>query len=136
MDKTLLSLLLVFFLAFTIFTSIIIFGKPLAQYTRASQDTTVSAQSSLIFAWPLNVEANGQSISTITVFARTNTGKSIPDKQVRLTTSIGAVKQPETTTDSEGKALFQLTSSTAGLAEIQAIVDNITIDKSISVKFE
>jgi len=70
MDKRLTGLLVVFFLAFGLFTSLVVFNKPLSRLIRASQEITPSVENSLILAWPLTVKADGQAATTVTVFLR------------------------------------------------------------------
>lgn len=135
MDKTLLGLLMIFFLAFTIFMTFVIFNDQLTTVTRASTDI-VSADKSLIFAWPLTLKADGKTETEVTIFVRNDEGKGISDRAVRLTSSVGTVKEAGATTDKAGKALFHLSSTTPGIAEIETVVDNNPIRKKVSIKFE
>ena len=135
MDRTLVSMLSLFFFSFFIFSTYVVLNKPLTKYTRASEELRTSAQSSLIFAWPLQVKANSKG-TTVTVFARNVNGRALAGKPVTINSSFGTIKESLATTDSEGKSLFYITSSTAGVAEFEAIVDNIKIQRKISVKFE
>lgn len=135
MDKTLLGLLMIFFLAFTIFMTFIVFNDQITTVTQASVQE-VSADKSLIFAWPLTLKANGEDTSEITIFVRNEDGKGIAGKIVSLQTTVGDVKEPAGTTDSTGKVLFHISSSNAGVAEIQTLVDNNPIRKKVSIKFE
>lgn len=134
MDKNLNRILLIFFLSFGLFTSYVLLSKPLTKLTRASEETKISAQNSLIFAWPLKLQTNNS--TRITVFARNYNGRAIEGKSVTLRTTFGQINQSTITTDNEGKSVFIITSSTPGVAEIEAIVDNIRIQRTISVQFE
>jgi hypothetical protein len=136
MDKTFTRLLLVFFLAFVMFTSFVFFNKPLTRLTRANEEGKPSPRTSLIFAWPLRNKADGITPSEIQVFSRNRDGKALSDKPVQLVTSVGEVKEDTVTTDAQGKATFHLISNKPGVAEIKAIIDNIEIENSVSVKFE
>lgn len=135
MDKTLVGLMMIFFLAFTVFITFVVFNEQFSTITRASTDF-VSAEKSLIFAWPLTLKADGTEESEITVFIRTEDGRAIEGKSVTLETTAGQVLEDTVVTDKGGKALFTLTSSSPGVAEITAIVDNITVNRTVSVKFE
>lgn len=135
MDKTLVGLMMIFFLAFTVFITFVVFNEQFSTITRASTDF-VSAEKSLIFAWPLTLKADGTEESEITVFIRTEDGRAIEGKSVTLETTAGQVLEDTVVTDKGGKALFTLTSSSPGVAEITAIVDNITVKRTVSVKFE
>lgn len=135
MDKTLVGLMMIFFLAFTVFITFVVFNEQLSTVTRASTDF-VSAEKSLVFAWPLSLKADGEEESEITVFIRSEDGRSIEGKTVTLETTLGEVLEDTVVTDKGGKALFTLTSSSPGVAEITAIVDNSTVTRTVSVKFE
>lgn len=135
MDKTLLGLMMIFFVAFTVFMTFIVFNKQFTSAARASNQN-VSAEKSLTFAWPLDLKADGKDTTLVTIFVRDDEGKAIADKNVRLQTSVGTVKENAVPSDKGGKASFHITSDTAGVAEIQAVVDNTPIRKKITVKFE
>jgi hypothetical protein len=137
MDKKLLSLASLFFLTFGIFAAVVVFNKPLTQLTRAKEDTEPSAANSLLFAWPLKVPADGKQLSEITVFVRSTGTKPISNKTVSLTSSLGSVKESSQTTDSEGKAVFHLTSEAAGVAEVTATLDGaLKLNQTVTIKFE
>ena len=135
MDKTLLGLMMIFFVAFTVFITFVVFNKQFTSAARASNQI-ISSEKSLMFAWPLDLKADGKETTLLTIFIRDEDGKAIPDKTVRIQSSIGTVREPASVTDKGGKALFHITSDAAGVAEIQALVDNTPIRRKISVKFE
>lgn len=137
MDKTLGALLVIFFLSFTIFISLLVFNKPLAQFTRAKEDYLPSAGNSLIFAYPLTVAADGKTASTVSVFVRSDKGMPVKDQQVTLISTVGTVKETVATTDEQGKASFHLSSTTAGVADIEAHVGgSLKLTQKLSVKFQ
>ena len=135
MDKTLLGLMMIFFVAFTVFITFVVFNKQFTSAARASNQI-ISSEKSLMFAWPLDLKADGKDTTLLTIFIRDEDGKAIADKTVRIQSSIGTVREPASVTDKGGKALFHITSDAAGVAEIQALVDNTPIRRKISVKFE
>ncbi|MDA1317016.1 MAG: Ig-like domain-containing protein [bacterium] len=136
MDKKLLWMSIILVLAFTLFASYVFFGGSLTNLARASEETEPSLQQSLIFAWPLNVPANGTAETEVTVFIRNNESKGLNEQQVKIASSIGTVKEGEIITDAEGKAVFHVSSSVVGVAEIEAFVDNKRLLRKISVQFE
>jgi len=73
MDKKIIGLMLVFFLSFGIFMTVLVFNKPINQLTRAKEESVVSEKNSLVFACPLNAQADGKSQNKITVFVRSYT---------------------------------------------------------------
>ncbi len=135
MDKTLLGLLMMFFLAFTVFMTFVVFNDQLTAVTRASTDV-VSPEKTYTFAWPLTLEADGKTESEITVFVRNDEGKGISGKTVRLTSPVGEIKEPTFVTDANGKATFHISSGSPGLAEIEVVVDNNPIRNNVSIQFE
>lgn len=137
MDKKLVGLLFVFFLAFTVFSSVVIFNKPITQFTKAKEESVASAKDSLIFAWPLKVASDGKEVSTINVFVRNLNGKPLENKNVQIQTSIGKVMEDSLQSDKEGKTTFHIISTEPGLAYIKAVIDgNLSVTQSVSVKFE
>lgn len=135
MDKTLLGLMMIFFVAFTVFMTFVVFNKQFTSAARASNQI-ISGESSLIFAWPLELNADGKDATLVTIFVRDSDGKAIADKNVRIQSTVGQVEEPQAQTDKSGKALFHVSSTSPGVAEIQAVVDNTPIRRKISVKFE
>lgn len=137
MDKKLIGLSTLFVLAFLVFTGYVFFSGSFNVLTRAAvENTNPSEQNSLIFAWPLSLPADGQSSSEVTVFVRNVDGKGLEGKQVTLTTSVGSFQAGSAVTDTDGKAIFNLTSSSPGVAEIDAMVDNKKLLRKITVEFK
>lgn len=135
MDKKLLSLVVVFILLFSAFTISVFFNKQLQTITRAKGFYTPSGQKSLIFAFPLEVKANGKDFSKISVFVRNEEGVPISNKRVSIQTNLGVIEPINDTTDKTGKAEFKITSSEEGIAVIKAEVENIPIQQQVSIKF-
>jgi len=136
MDKKFTSLLVVFFLIFSVFFSVIIFNKPLSRLIRASQEFVPSATTSLVLAWPLTVKADGKSQSTISVFLRNDKNMPVGNCSVSVNSSLGQIKENVLTTTKDGKADFHITSTTAGIANIAVSSNNINLTQKISIKFE
>jgi len=137
MDKKLGSLLVVFFLLFTIFASSVLFNRQLSSITRAKEDYAPSEKSSLLFAYPLLLKADGATKSTISVFVRSDKGMPVKDQKISVTASIGHLNMSEVTTDDKGKASVTLTSSTPGISIIGATIGgSLKIAQPLSVTFE
>lgn len=137
MDKKLLFLGILFLVTVVSYLVITIFRIPVFSFTQAANENRpADIGTSLIFAWPLELSANGTERSEISVFVRDNNGRGIPEKQVQLNTTVGTIQGNRSTTDSQGKAIFYLTSTTNGVAEIEAFVDNRKLQKTVSVQFE
>lgn len=137
MDKKLVGLMVLFFLTFGIFSTLVVFNKPITQATRAKEDFAPSGSNSIIIVWPLKVPADGKSTALITIFVRSASDKPVSNKQVSLSSSLGKIKNINEMSDKEGKVEFQLSSSEKGIAEINAMIDeSIEITQKVSVKFE
>ena len=135
MDKKLLSLVFIFVLLFGGFSVTVLLGNRLQRFTRAREFYTPSSKKSLIFAFPLQAKADGKDFSKITVFVRNEKGVPLAAKKVVLQSSLGTVKPETASTDKNGKVEFTIFSNQPGLAIVKAIVDNIEIEKTVSVKF-
>jgi len=136
MDKRLFWMSVLFFVAFALFTLYVFFTGPINRITRAAEDSTPSVQQSLIFAWPLELEANGTAETEVTVFIRNTDNKALAEQPVTIVSSVGTVKESQMSTDSEGKALFHVSSDTVGVAQIKAFVDNKKLLRKITVQFK
>ncbi len=136
MDKKLVGLVALFFLSFLFFLSVVLFNRPLSNLIRAKEDTLPSAQSSLLFVWPIDSKADGQSQVKIDVFVRSDSNKQLSNKQVRVSSTLGEVQPASAISDKSGKASFTLVSSTPGIAEVSAIADSTPLTSKITVRFE
>lgn len=137
MDKKFITLVVMFFLTFGIFSAAVVFNEPLTQLTRAKEELIPSETTSLIFAWPITIKADGKSASTITVFARTGNNRPLINKPVTVTSTLGNIKPSTVNTDNEGKALLTLSSTEKGIAQLEAVINNsVTVSQKITVKFE
>ncbi|MBI4225714.1 Ig-like domain-containing protein [Candidatus Roizmanbacteria bacterium] len=138
MDKKLLALIMLFFISFAFFAAVTIFNKPITELTRAKEDLTPSVVRSKILAWPFpSVKADGISESVISVFVISESDKPLENKVVTLSNNLGQLRQTTATTDNNGKATFNITSTTPGIAELEATVEpNIKLSQKLSIKFE
>ena len=138
MDKKFTALMMIFLLVFGVFVTTILFNKQISNIARASTETDPSAQTSLIFAWPLTAKV-GDKVE-VNVFIRNANNLPLDKKQVKLVTNLGLVNGTSESTsvsNKTGKVNFTLFSNTAGIAELTAFVNNnIQLIQKISVKFE
>lgn len=137
MDKKLVGLMLIFMLSFGLFATITVFNKPLTNLTKAKEEFLPSSESSLLFAWPLTAKADGTYSVQVNVFVRNATNIPLSNKKVHLNTTLGTVKLNDIQTDKAGKSTFEVSSSSPGLANLSAIIDNqVQLTQKVSVKFE
>ncbi len=136
MDKKLVGLVSLFFIAFFVLMAAILFGRTLTQLTTAKEDITPSSTNSLMFVWPLTSKADNQAQVNINVFVRSTNNKFIPNKLVTVSTTLGNIKVLSNTSDKNGQTSFALTSSVPGKAELSATIDNsIPISQKLTVQF-
>ena len=115
----------------------VFFNKPLAKFTRAKEDYTPSTQSSLVFAYPLLVKADGTSKSLINVFIRSDKGIPVKDQKLTITSNLGTLSETEITTDDQGKATTQLSSTEKGVASIEVLIGGVSkLTQKLSIKFD
>lgn len=138
MDKKLIGLMLIFMLTFGLYTTIIIFNKPLTKLTKAKEEFLPASENSLIFAWPLSSKMEaGSSKVQVNVFVRNTSNIPLSNKKVVLASSLGIVTPTEAVSDKGGKATFTVESSNPGIAELSATVDNqVQLKQKVTVKFE
>ncbi len=139
MDKKLSTLLAVFFAMFTVFALAIFLGSTgqLTTFTRAKEDFAASGKTSLLFAFPLLLKADGVSKSSISVFIRSDKGMPAKDKKVMISATVGELSESEITTDEKGKAIVTLSSKTVGTSIVEATIDGtLKVAQKLSITFE
>lgn len=138
MDKKLAGLIGLFFLAFFVFISLVVFSKPLSRFTRASSAVDPSAQQSIIIAFPLSLQSNSSEESKIDVFVRSQSNSPVAGRDVSINASLGSVTPSHVTTDRTGKASFQFSpAGDKGVADLTAIVDNtLQLNQKVTIEIE
>lgn len=136
MDKKFIGLVSLFFLSFFLFLTFTIFQEPIAQFTRATEKNLPSANESIILAWPLQLNADGKSQSTINVFVRNEKQVPVSNKKVTLTSTLGQIEETQPISDKQGKTEFKISSTQPGVAEITAQIEGgIILTKKITIEF-
>lgn len=99
--------------------------------------TALSRENSYIFASPITAAADGTSIIRITVFILNNQGLGVGGLSVELKTS-GPVQIAKTqaVTDTLGRAIFDVTSTSRADYTIRAEVSGVSLPQSVSVSFQ
>ncbi len=97
---------------------------------------TVSSPNSYIFASPIRAKSSGDLIR-VTVFILDDNGYGIKDRTVSLSIDSNvSITEIQPLTDTVGRAMFDLSSSVNGSFQIEASVDNLTLDQKIRVIFD
>jgi hypothetical protein len=138
MDKKFIALMVLFFIVFGVFVTTTLFNKQISNFARASAETDPSAQTSLIFAWPLTAKV-GDKVD-VNVFVRSADNSPLDKKQVKLVTNLGLIngaQESAAESDKTGKVNFVLSSDTIGVAELTAFVNgSVQLSQKVTVKFE
>lgn len=109
------------------------FGR--AQTT--STTTFLSKENSYLFASPITATADGVSIVRITIFVLNNQGLGVEGQMVELkVTGSITVAKTQHRTDSLGRAIFDLTSSTRAECKVSAEVGGLSLPQSVSISFQ
>lgn len=136
MDKKLGGLMALFFLSFFVFISLVVFNKPLSQFTRAAENFKVSAEKTLVVVWPLSAVSNKDKVR-VDVFVRSEANTPMSKRDVTLQSSLGVVDPITVKTDDLGQATFYLISQSPGEAGLTITIDGtIRPTQQFSVHFD
>lgn len=110
---------------------------PVSTATPTSTPTSVAIENSYIFASPLTAATGNVEKIRITVFILDGTGAGVSGKLVSLTgTDLLAVTSVQATTDSMGRAIFDLAAGADGKYEIGASVGGVGLTQKVTVTFD
>lgn len=129
--------LLVVILAVTIANSrSSFFGRAAGLPSVSRTAGNLSLENSYLFASPVSASADGSSIIRVTVIILNDVGLGVSGQQVSLK-STGAVNiaQTQPTTDTLGRAIFDLTANTPGSYTISAELGGGSLPQTVSVSF-
>lgn len=142
MKKTLSFILLAFFLAVVIYVVYVLSQGRTTFFGKAANSGVFSSANSYVFASPLTARAGGDKVR-VTVFALDKLGKGVSKKNVLVfckspenCSNEGIVissVQPQS--DTLGRALYDVSSTVAGRAELQASVEGVSIPQTVTVNF-
>ncbi len=136
MDNKFIGLIAIFFLVSGIFLSVLFFNDSLTTFTRAREELVPDQSKSILLAYPLTVKADGSDFATITVWVRNSNGSSIVNQKVTLSATNATLDKTILNTDEAGKAVFKVTSTSASVSEITALInDSIHTNNDVSINF-
>ncbi|KKQ89524.1 MAG: Ig domain protein group 1 domain protein [Candidatus Shapirobacteria bacterium GW2011_GWE1_38_92] len=123
-------LTIIFFLLLSLFASVF-YGK-----AASGNSASVALENSYLFASPLTAAADGQQLIRITAFILDGRGVGIPNQTVTLNSHPQlTIKNTQSVTDDSGKAVFDISSTTANLYPITAQVGNQPLPQKIKINF-
>jgi hypothetical protein len=136
MLKKLLTILFIIFLILLIFLLVYFVNQRLIFTGRADNPGNPSLDNSYLFASPLIAQANGLEKIRVTVFVLDSQGSGVPGKTVTLGQSLDLnVEAIQPITDSIGKAVFDLSSNTSLIYELEVLVDGQLLPQKLRLTY-
>jgi hypothetical protein len=127
-----ISILIIIFSAILAITRTNLLGRA-AETTSGGQ---LSKENSYVFASPIYAKADGSSIIRITVFLLNDQGLGVEGKKVEIKTAPQLqINSISSTTESFGRAIFDVTSANSGNYSISAVSEGITLPQTVSISF-
>ncbi len=125
------------FLVFSLVATLFLIIKTTGLFSRASQTNNLSQlENSYLFASPLQAKADGQEKIRINVFILDGKGLGISNQTISLKVSPYInIENIQPITDSYGKAVFDLTSSSVGQHSISAQIGSQTLPQPVKISF-
>ena len=133
-DRKFNFILAIFLVLFASVTYLSATNTRLPFFTQAS-NKTLDIKKSVVILSKLEVVANNKDFSTITVFARNNSGAGIASQRVDISTDLGNLSASSMLSDSYGKTEFKLSSANVGTANLAVRIDGQTVPSDYSVNF-
>jgi len=131
-------LFIIGFLSLALIASVFLVVRTTTTYQRAatSSNGSIVLENSYLFASPLQAKADGKEMIRITIFLLDGRGIGVANQTVSLNLpkTITVTNQQEIT-DQNGKAIFDLVSSTAQTANITAKTDTAKLPQSVKIVF-
>lgn len=132
-DKKLYAFFFAFLVLFSLTVGVAVFRNPIRNITRAGQDI-VDIRKSVLLADKLEALA-GKDMVSVTVFVRNSESRSLENKPVTLSASLGSLDVSRSLTDRYGRSVFRLTSKVPGEVVLTGTIDGVQITQPLTVKF-
>ena len=108
--------------------------RMLVTLTKAAAGSKVSISNSRVIGETILAKADGNDKCVVDVFVMDASDKGVPGKRVSLE-GIETVTPEQGLSDSSGKVSFSMTSMSEGQYTISAMVEGVTMPKTIKVTF-
>lgn len=130
-------LIIIAILSLALIATVFVVVRTTTTYQRAAGSTTsIVLENSYLFASPLQAQADGKEKIRITVFLLDGRGLGVANQTVTLNLPKTIIIQSQQEiTDSNGKAIFDISSSTAQTANITAITGSSKLPQSVKIVF-
>jgi hypothetical protein len=101
-----------------------------------SNQSSIALENSYLFSSPLQAKADNKEKIRVTIFLLDGRGLGVPGQTVSLSTSSKiSLTEIQNITDESGKAVFDLTSNTAGQFNVSAKTQTGTVPQQVKVVF-
>jgi len=98
--------------------------------------STVVLENSYVFTSPLQAKADGKEKMRLTIFILDGRGIGVANQNITIQTSSKiTILEIQSTTDETGKAVFDLTSESAGQFNVSAVTPSGTVPQQVKVMF-
>lgn len=140
MKNLFMSLLLVLLLVVLLGSGYLLYEeRTFILQSRATNDV-ISGDNSLAVSTPTCVQPDGNEITRLHVYCLNSQGLGKPDTIVSVSPTDAAldlqIRAIQATTDSTGKATFDITSSTEGLFDLTIMCDDVQVKSNHRVCFK
>jgi hypothetical protein len=130
-------LIIIIILSLALIASVFIVIRTTTTYQRAATSTTsIVLENSYLFASPLQAKADNKEKIRITVFLLDGRGLGVSSQTVSLNLpKTITIQSQQEVTDSNGKATFDISSSTAQTANITATTGSSHLPQNVKIIF-
>lgn len=131
-------LLIIIFLSIALAASLFLVLQTTVFVKKANvtNQSTIALENSYLFSSPLQAKADNKEKIRVTIFLLDGRGLGVPGQTVSLSTSSKInVTEIQNITDESGKAVFDLSSATAGQFNVSAKTQTGTIPQQVKVVF-
>lgn len=130
-------LIIIIVLSLALIASVFLVVRVTSIYNRAATSTSsVVLENSYLFASPIQAKADGQEAIRITVFLLDGRGLGVANQNVSLDLpKTVTIINFQGTTDSTGKAVFDISSSVVQNINITAKSNNLTLPQKVKIAF-
>jgi hypothetical protein len=119
-------------LSFTLFMAMVVVPKIFVSLTKAAPATKVSINDSYLLGGDILAKADDVDKSIVYVYVLDKNNKGVKGVQVSLS---GLGQEMEALSGVDGKAIFELTSTTEGVFELMASIGGVPLAKTLKVTF-
>ena len=131
-------LFIIAFLSLALIASLYLVARTTIFVKKASvgNQSTVVLENSYVFTSPLQAKADGKEKMRLTVFILDGRGIGVANQNITIKTSSKVtILEIQSLTDETGKAVFDLTSESAGQFNVSAVTPSGTVPQQVKVLF-